>query len=529
MNEKGFLSLILHAHLPFVRHPEYETFLEEGWLFEAITETYIPLLNMMDGLVKDNVPFRLTMSVTPPLASMLNDELLQSKYLKHLNLMLELADKELKRTKGLDDFFRLAQMYFNKLQNCKEVFEKKYFNNLTFAFKKFQDLGVLEIITCCATHGFLPLMIENKDAIKAQIDVAANSYERIFGKRPNGIWLAECGYTPLVDKYLKDAGIKFFIMDTHGVQYANPRPKYGVFAPVYTSNGVAAFGRDTESSKQVWSANEGYPGDINYRDFYRDIGFDLEYDYIKPYINGDGVRVHTGFKYYKITGKTDNKLPYNPDIAHEMTASHAGNFMFNREKQIESLCSLMDRKPIIISPYDAELFGHWWYEGPSFLNYLIRKIAFDQNTIKLISPIDYLQEYEINQLVKPNASSWGYKGYNEYWLNGSNDWVYRHLHKISKRMVEIANQYKETNDPLVTRSLNQAAREVLLAQSSDWAFIMKTGSMVEYAVKRTKDHILRFNQIYEDLKYGSLNEQWLSDIEYKDNIFPEINFRSYCS
>ena len=148
--------------------------------------------------------------------------------------------------------------------------------------------------------------------------------------------------------------------------------------PIYCPTGVAAFGRDLESSRQVWSSKEGYPGDFSYRDFYRDVGFDLDYDYIKPYLHGDGKRTNVGIKYYRITGKTDHKEPYSPERAQDKAAEHAGNFMFNREKQIEHLASIMDRKPIIVAPYDAELFGHWWFEGPDWINFLFRKIAFDQ-------------------------------------------------------------------------------------------------------------------------------------------------------
>ena len=184
---------------------------------------------------------------------------------------------------------------------------------------------------------------------------------------------------------MKEEGIRYFMVDTHGILHGTPRPKYGVFAPVYCKSGVAAFGRDMESSKAVWSAVEGYPGDYNYREFYRDIGFDLDYDYIRPYIHVDGTRINTGIKYHRITGSVDLafKQPYVRQWAMDKAAEHAGNFMFNREKQIEHLYGYLGKKPIIVSPYDAELFGHWWYEGPEWLNFLMRKIHYDQKTIKL--------------------------------------------------------------------------------------------------------------------------------------------------
>ncbi len=519
---KGYLCLVLHAHLPFVRHPEYEFYLEEQWLFEAISETYIPLIWMFKRLEREKVDFRLTMSMTPPLVSMLMDPHLQDKYLKRLDQLIELCHKEVERTRWQPEFQRLAIMYLNRFCDAKDTF-LEYGKNIVQAFKEYQDKGYLEIITCSATHGFFPLMETTRPSVRAQVAVAVGFHSKVFGRAPKGIWLAECGYHPGHDEILREFGIRFFFVESHGILHGTPRPKYGVYAPVYTRSGVAVFGRDMESSKQVWSAVEGYPGDYWYRDFYRDIGYDLDFDYIKPYIQPNGLRMHTGIKYYRITGKTDHKEVYDPDRAMQKAAEHAGNFMFNREKQVEYLSSIMDRKPIIVAPYDAELFGHWWFEGPLWLEFLFKKIHYDQKTIKTITPSEYLNEYPRNQVVTPSFSSWGWKGYCEVWLNGSNDWIYKHLHKASERMTELVKAYGGSAEPRVQRALKQALRELLLAQSSDWAFIMHTGTHVEYAVKRTKEHLLNFNKLYEEIKQGNVDEEFLSSLEEKNNIFPEIN------
>ncbi|HTY12570.1 MAG TPA: 1,4-alpha-glucan branching protein domain-containing protein [Candidatus Omnitrophota bacterium] len=524
--EKGYLALVLHAHLPYVRHPEFDEFLEEDWLFEAITETYIPLLNMFEGLVRDGADFRLTMSVTPTLASMLTDELLQNRYINHIESLIELSYKEIERTRWEPAFNHLAHMYNRKFIEARVAFVERYHRNLCEGFKKFQDMGKLDIITCGATHGFLPLMEINRNAVRAQIKVAAAHYEKIFGRRPRGIWLPECGYQPGDDQSLREEGIRYFLTDTHGILHGSPRPKYGVFAPVYCKSGVAAFGRDMESSKAVWSAEEGYPGDYNYRDFYRDVGFDLDFEYIKPYIHSDGIRINTGIKYYRITGRSDHKEPYDPQRALDTAASHAGNFMFNREKQVEHLYDWLGKKPIIVSPYDAELYGHWWYEGPEFLNFLFRKLHYDQDAIRAVTLSEYLEENPKNQVSTPSLSSWGYKGYAEVWLEGSNDWIYRHLHTAADRMVELANLYPSANG-VQKEALDQCARELLLAQSSDWAFIMKTGTVVPYAVKRFKDHIERFIRLYEGIRQDRIDVPYLKDIETRDNLFPEIDYRVY--
>ncbi len=300
----GYLCLVLHAHLPFVRHPEYDDFLEEDWLYEAITETYIPLLEMIDGLERDGADWRLTMSVTPTLAAMLSDPLLQYRYVRHIDNLIALAGKEIDRTRWQPEFHHLAHMYHDRFQRARDVFVKQYDNNLLNGFRRFFETGKLEIITCGATHGFLPLMNMNWNAVKAQIEIGCREFERHFGKRPQGIWLPECGYAPGVDEILRDCGIRYFFVDTHGVLFAEPRPRYGVYAPIICpKSGVACLARDTESSKQVWSAVEGYPGDYLYREFYRDIGFDLDYEYLKPHLHQTGIRSNTGIKYYKITGR----------------------------------------------------------------------------------------------------------------------------------------------------------------------------------------------------------------------------------
>lgn len=526
----GYLALVLHAHLPFVRHPEHRYFLEENWLYEAITATYLPLLEVWLGLERDGVPFRMTMSMSPPLVSMLRDDLLKLRYANYLDRLQDLARDELRRTAEDPNprMHDLARHYAERFGRLKALYDG-ISGDIVGAYSRLQDAGFLEIVTVGATHGYLPV-IRQPEARRAQIDVAVESYRRHFGRHPRGIWLAECGYAEGVDQILGNVGLRYFFMDSHGVTNARPRPPLGLFAPIFTRAGVAAFGRDLESSRQVWSAKEGYPGDPDYRDFYRDIGFDLPQEDIAPYIHPDGIRVHTGFKYHRVTGPTADlahKELYSPEQARERAAIHAGNFLFNRERQIEHLASLMDRKPIVVSPYDAELFGHWWYEGPMFLDFLIRKIAFDQTTVQLGTASEYLSEYPINAVADPSPSSWGEGGYSTMWVDQPNDWVYRHVHRAEVRMHELAAQFRDGTDDLGRRALNQAARELLLAQSSDWAFIMRTGTAVRYAVDRVKSHLARFRRLDREISSGQIDPGWLSHLEWRDNIFPEIDYRVY--
>ena len=534
----GYLALVLNAHLPFVRHPEHEEFLEEDWFYEAVVETYIPLIRVFSGLLEEGrqergINFGITIALSPPLCEMLADSLLQDRCLRYVHKRIELMEREVHRTRNTP-FYETALLYHERFKQTRHLFEDVYKKNLINAFRWLQDAGGVEIMTCTATHGFLPLMSTDQSR-EAQIRVGCHNYEKHFGRPPRGIWLPECAYTPGLEILLSRAGIQYFIQDTHGILHASPRPVYGVFAPIVTPSGVAAFGRDAESSKQVWSAKEGYPGDWNYREFYRDLGYDADYEYIRPYLHPDGIKRNLGIKYHKITGPVSmgEKQPYDPYRAREKAAEHAGNFMFNRQHQARSLRDHLGRPPVILAPYDAELFGHWWFEGPEFLDFLFRKIAFDQRDIRTVTLNQYLEENPVLQVSTPSASTWGDKGYSEVWLNASNDWIYRHLHKAEERMLELAREFPEA-EGLTERMLNQAARELLLAQSSDWAFIMTTGTMTPYAEKRTRDHIGRFNYLYQQIKSGgatpdSMDYPRLEEVESRDNVFQEIDFRVYAA
>ncbi|MFY0545310.1 1,4-alpha-glucan branching protein domain-containing protein [Brevibacillus sp. H7] len=523
--QKGYLSLVLHAHLPYVRHEDRDDYLEERWVYEAMLEAYIPLLLVFERLKLDGIDFRITLAVSPTLLSMLADPLIQNRFKTHLAKTVELAGKEVKRTAGKPQEHRVARMYLDRLREIASYLSRLN-GNLVPALRHLQEGGHVELITCAATHAFLPL-VETEEAIRAQLLVGMDTHERILGQRPLGIWLPECAYTPGLDRLLKDCGLRYFFVDSHTFEHATPEPRRGLYAPLFTPYDVAAFARDAESCRQVWSSAEGYPGDFDYREYYRDIGFDLEETYISPYIHPSGIRVHTGLKYHRITGKDVPKEIYNPDRAREKAAIHAGHFMFNRERQVERAADWLDRKPLVVATYDAELFGHWWYEGPQFLDFLLRKVTGDSEVLKLITPSEYLAEFEQNDRARLPMSSWGRNGYAEVWLNERNDWIYRHLHQAERELIEAVEILDTADDPLEKRALRQAARELMLAQSSDWAFIMDNQTMVDYAVRRTHDHLVRFRDILIRFEAGSLEENFISALERAYPIFPDLDLAYY--
>lgn len=521
----GYLCLVLHCHLPFIRHPEHQEFLEEDWFFEAVTETYIPVLRALERLVSEGMKPRITMSVTPPLSEMMVDPTLQERCAKYIAKRKELAEKEAVFKKG-SPFEEAAYLYRDMFSSHQHYYEVECGRQLLPRFRRLQEQGVIEIITCGATHGFLPLMIR-QSSVYAQIEIACRNYEKHFGRRPRGIWLPECAYMEGLDKVLKSCGIEFFFLESHGLLLADPPSVYGVFAPILCPAGTAAFGRDVESSKEVWSSQEGYPGDYWYRDFYRDLGYDGAYEYVQPYLHADGHRRHIGLKYHRVTGNVPlgAKEPYIPSMAGRQAETHARDFMEKRIRQCQTLRGQIGREPIIVAPYDAELFGHWWFEGPWFIEHLFRAIH-GQNRLEAVTPPMYLDRHYVLQVAQPSPSSWGDKGYYEVWLNGSNHWIYRHIHTAEQRMAELAHANPDA-EGLRRRALNQAARELLLMQSSDWAFLMTTGTAHCYATRRTNLHIDRFNRIYQMLRSGDIDEGWLNYIEFIDSIFQEIDYRVY--
>jgi 1,4-alpha-glucan branching enzyme len=490
-------------------------------------------------MVDDGVPFQLTMSLTPPLCHMLRDPLLQSRTSRYLERSLELAHREVERTKDEPRLSQVTRFYVDRLTHLQEAWENRWKRDLVGAFGGLMDLGVLEIITCAATHGFLPLMENFPESVRAQILIARDDYRATFGRDPVGIWLPECAYVPGLDQILQEANLRWFIVDAHGLMFGNPRPRYAIYAPCFTPGGAAAFGRDRDSSRQVWSSEQGYPGDPAYRDFYRDIGFDLSLEYLHGFLPADGVRKYTGLKYHRITGPTTEKDYYERSWAMGAADHHAWHFMTARKEQLERLRENMNVDPIVVSPFDAELFGHWWFEGPEFVNYFIRKAVYDQDVFKLTTPTAYLKDHMTHQMVVPSASSWGHKGYWEVWLDDSNAWIYPHLHVAARRMTELARRFKEqlpeeigaeagsSKQGLLDRGLRQMARELLLAQSSDWAFLMKTGTARNYGAKRSKDHVLRFTRLYDQVKAEKIDEAFLANCEWRDNIFPHLNWRYY--
>lgn len=519
----GYHCIVLHAHLPYIRHPEYDSFFEENWLFEAITETYVPVLNLLRRKQREGYRRCLTLSLSPTLLSMLVDPFLQRRFRSHLDKLRHLAEKEVKRTADDSRFSRLAGMYQQQLETVNSTYFDELNGDLVGALVELHHAKVIELITSSATHGFLPLLKAEPSTVRAQLKTGSQAFLDITGVQAQGVWLPECGYYEGLEAILEDAGFGYFFVDSHGILNSRPRPYYGLSAPLLCPNGVAVFGRDPDSSRQVWSRDEGYPGDYFYRDFYRDIGFDLELDYIGPFILDGETRIHTGFKYYRITGPGDDKAVYDPQQARQRVESHAADFVQRSLARLGQGEGRDKPAPVITSPYDAELFGHWWYEGPAWLESVIEHFGEYPEQVALTTPSAYLEKYPTLQIAEPSASSWGNGGYNAFWLNEGNDWIYPHLHDACRRMQQLVDRYHDAiPGDLNYRALQQAGRSLLLAEASDWAFFMKAGTAQEYAYNRTRDHLARFNYLESVLRNNTIDQRRLQALEVMDPVFPHL-------
>ncbi|MEY2493503.1 MAG: 1,4-alpha-glucan branching enzyme [Verrucomicrobiota bacterium] len=521
----GSLALILHAHLPFVRHPEHKSFLEEQWFFEAITESYVPLLRLLLDLVGEGLPVKLAISVTPTLAAMLQDDLLGQRYLEHLERQISLAKSECRRNRRDAALLPLSKFYRDFFSETRRLFVDQWNCDLLAVLRQLRDSGAVEIMASAATHGLLPILQETSCSAAAQISIGCDYSREIFGADPAGFWLPECAYAPGIEQLLQKQNIRWFILDAHALEHARPPSRRGTFAPCYTPAGPAAFARDVRASRQVWSAEGGYPGHSAYRDFYRDIGFDLPASELRSF--GQAGQNFTGIKYHRVTAPHQSKKLYDRTAAEEIAREHASHFVEQRIADIEGL-SAGDWNPVVTVPFDAELFGHWWFEGPIFLEHVLRTIAGSDDRIALTTPGEFLAQNPTQQVVQPSASSWGDKGFFDVWLDKKCSWIYPHLQAAAQRMTALAKKYETTASPEIERMLQQLGRELLLSQASDWPFLIRNETAKEYAERRVTDHLRRFDGLATALEQGKTPDlKFLGECEKADNLFPNLNWRCF--
>jgi len=534
------LAIVLHGHLPFVRHPEYPRFYEETWLFEAVLECYLPLIEQMRQWQAEGLSWRLTLTLSPTLCAMLTDPILKQRCGRWLEEREQLAIAEVQRGLFNPSLRALARFYQERFARLRSLWQTMD-GDLIGQWALFQNSGALEILTCTATHGLLPLLASSPGAMRGQLATAVREYHRHFGRNPAGIWLPECAYTPAIEPALVEAGLRWFVLETHGVLQGHPPPPEGIFAPIQTRHGLVVFPRDPASARQVWSRHGGYPGDPRYREFHQDLSQEAEWHYLTPFLPGTPERVLSGIKYHRVTGGTGPKGFYDPELATQAALEHGHHFVEERSRHLHAASDCMNAPPLLVAPYDAELFGHWWFEGPQFLDAVIRRVARAKDGFTLVTLAEAAAQSWNPPVSEPLSSTWGEGGHLGVWLDPENAWIQDELRRVEQRWASVLARVKnggacvqsripELNDSMHKRLLAQAAREMLLAQASDWPFLIKMGTAKDYAAERVRTHLEQFHRLL-DMEAGMVPfvEADLIKVESQDNLFPEIHISDWRS
>ena len=517
------ISLVLHGHAPFIRHPEQSSVSQESWFFESLSETYIPLLEVFERLERDRVPFRMGLSLSPTLCHMLTDEILIQRFLDYMDRQIEFGAKELERNAGNEALYPLIKLFYDRTVDKRIFFTERHEKDILKGFEHFQRKGRVEILATAATHVFLPFYTAYPEAIQAQFEVAISACRSNFGKCPQGFWLPELGWSEDLDFWFAAYNFGYTIVDTHALVFAHPFAKRGAFYPVRTPGGTFVLGRDFYSVKDLAQIS----GDPAYRYYRRDQGFELPSGMVKSFLGPQGERTGTGYKYWAAGEDGSGRELYDPARAQEKAKAQACDFLQSRLSKLNSAAELMDVNPVSLCAFEADSLGRFWHEGPLFIETLFREAA-KTGAAQFMTPAEYLcrQDPGTFQTLMPEFSSWGPNGYAESWLDASNDWIYTHSTRALERMVEIAERFPNSTS-LKERALNQAARELLLALGSDWSKMLYRQESAGYAHSRVESSLRNFTTIYEALGSNYISTEWLTQIEKRNNLFPDINYRVF--
>jgi 1,4-alpha-glucan branching enzyme len=535
----------------------------EEWIHEAIAETYVPLLNALYDLREEGVPFRLTIGITPVLAEQLADPLIVEHFIGYA------AERSARAAEDIDRFERagdetmrdLARYYHHWYARTLTSFQDRFAGDLIAAYRLLQEEGHIEIATCAATHGYLPLFSRDS-SIHGQLHTGVRSYRNHFGRQPEAIWLPECAYRPAIleeddgqtirrpglESFLAEEGLVVFFSETNTVEGGRPvgvalpgtLGPYGMVARRYATSitqptgdeqldpgtsllpywvgdapgQVAVLARHERTGQQVWSATFGYPGDFVYREFHRK---DAE----------------SGMQYWRITGAgvdLGSKEPYNPARAAEQAASHASHYVHLVEEELRAFQEQTGGFGSITASYDTELFGHWWFEGVDWLKDVLRQLAA-RPAVELTTASRIIEEHPPHEVLSLPESSWGAGGGHFTWLNDDTAWMWPPIHAAERRMENLVGRFPDADGDR-RDVLNQAARELLLLQSSDWPFLVTTGQAKEYAIERFEEHLARFDQlvaIAEANEISAADLDFLAALRERDNPFPAIDYQDWAA
>jgi 1,4-alpha-glucan branching enzyme len=529
MSKSQIISLALSLHAPFVRHPEASRSREEQWFFESLSETWLPLLEVFDRLDSEHIPFKVALSLSPTLCHMLRDEYLLESYLKYTDRQIVFGLRELERTSNAQrmEQRRLALDFYNQTVDRRVFFTERFDGNILRAFDYYHRKGRVELLTTAATHAFLPFYAGYPEAIQAQIETAVASHRSAFGRNPQGFWLPELGWSAELDRYLRSYNFSYTIVDTHGLVAPDLAESRGSFYPVRTAAGVYVFARDFYSRQKLEENREPWRMDPLYRDCQRDAGYELPAEAVGAFLGSTGARTQTGYKYWAAGNKPGDQHIYDPDKAKARAKQFAVSFLDARISRLKAAGEYLEEHPICLCAYDADIFGRFWSEGPVFIEALFREGA-RRDGLQFITPSEYLYKQDLGSFrtVMPEFSSWGFNGYGEMWLDASNDWLYRHALRSLERMIELAERFPNETG-IKERALNQAARETLLVQNSDWPKMLYRQENAAYARNQLESALRNFTTIYEALGSNYISTEWLTGLERRHNIFPAMNYRVF--
>jgi 1,4-alpha-glucan branching enzyme len=522
MNRNGVFSIIIHAHHPFVPPEEGRLSVREQNFFEALSETYIPLLMLFDSLERDGVPFRLSMAISPSFCSMLHDKKRMEKYLTWLERRIAFGEEELTRCQYRPEL-SLAELYHKQDLERRDFFTGRCGMNLLGTFDGFRKRGRLEFLASSATHAFLPFYASMGEGLHAQIETALVHHRYYLGKNAAGFWLPELGWTGALGSYLRSYHFTYTVADAHALILGSPPAREGSFRPVKTPSGLIVFGRDITAQKDIADLAASRAG--VYQSPFLDAGYELPVQALKSLLGTENSRCSTGYRY-----RTGEGL-YDPRKAREAAAEDALRFLQMRLSRLERARSCLEAEPISLWTFDAGELGRSWYEGTVFLETLIREIARRKDCCTLLTPEDYLDGAGSSfEVTEPDFSSSLPDGYGGILLDASNDWIYRHIFRSVQRMVEMTGRFPGDTG-LKERALNQAARELLLAQSTDWAKPVnpqwKDRIDRSCAEEELEGALRNFTTIYEALGSNHISTEWLTALEKRHALLPCINYRVF--
>lgn len=496
------LFIFLHSHLPFSLNKGRWPFGEE-WLFEISLSTYLPLLKIFFELKEMNINFHLNIGLTPVLMDQLKSQYFVEKFLEYIEIKEKRGKNDYERYKNDLKIKLTLDHYMIELYELKNLFIKINYD-IVDAFKKFQDEGYLEIGTSAITHAYLPLL-KYDFSRELQIKNGVKVYKKYINKEPNIIWLPECAYKPGIEKILKEANIKFFILNYHslieesedvliygkGELKVNLKDKFSTFFLYKTDYGPYALLRNPDTSERVWSRDYGYPGDGDYREFHKK-------------------SERSGFQYWKITDKNlplDKKDYYDYKKAIEKSKIHAIDFNNNLEKLFIDFNNKYNLNGLIVAAYDTELFGHWWYEGVNFIKELL--ILSNSSKVYKTSNTENLSKIVPTKKGKFIESSWGLGGFHYTWYNSNTIWMWEKIHEVEDKFMKIS-------DNIDKKKLNALLKEKFLLESSDFPFLVTTSTAKDYAISRFNEHYNKFIMLLK-------NKINIDDINKDDFAFNNIN------